>query len=535
MNSPQEVSSAEDKPSQTSVAPELPGAAALGEAPQAESASPPPQPWFARYQQPGSQATTPVPSLMTTQVVPAPLEEAPRLREPILVRPLSQGPAPTTEIFPVLSENARATPLAPRAPTAKVATVAPTAQPSHLATTKRQPILGSEFDKPVDPSSGARQPVSYIVNTPKPVNQRRHPNITSLIGLVFLANVLLIGAFAVWHFNYFTTEIETRLAEVNPTLPTASSSSTSEWKNEVERLRSENTVLQAQMQSLDIAVKQSESAKKASQQNASATLLEQIAGLKTQTQQLQTELQASEKRLAVAEQRNLQQAARMEELSAGFAKLEASAKSAADLPLSPSQSELVLLKERNRLTAYADEAIATGARGPYERLWEAIDDPRLVPLVHAARSEILRVQHYYLSGSRIDRFEIPVGVYFPEASALQDSQLSDEQLIKLLSNQKHPWEVRMKAANLLGRRRSKPTGDALVASIQSDPNLDVVKEATYSFEQMTGFRDKMFEPASLVAWWHEANGAPKPKPEAPAEVRPATPAPSPPSPPTASR
>jgi hypothetical protein len=178
-----------------------------------------------------------------------------------------------------------------------------------------------------------------------------------------------------------------------------------------------------------------------------------------------------------------------------------------DLP--PAQRELVLLKERNRLTAYADEAIATGVRASYDRLWEAMVDPRLANLAHAARAEILRVQNTYLSGSRIDRFDIPVGAYFPQHSGLTDSQLTDGQLIKLLSDAAKPWEVRMKAANLLGTRRSVEVGDALAQAVKSDANLDVVKEATFSFEQMTGYHCKIFDTASLQKWWQEYKANPE--------------------------
>jgi hypothetical protein len=178
--------------------------------------------------------------------------------------------------------------------------------------------------------------------------------------------------------------------------------------------------------------------------------------------------------------------------------------------LTPSQRELVLLKERNRLTAYADEAIATGGRTPYERLWETFDDPQLANLVHAARAEILRVQSAYLSGSRIDRFDIPVADYFPEDSGLTEDQLKDGQLIKLLGDAANPWEVRMKAANLLGTRRSMEAGDALVQAVKSDANLDVVKEATFSFDQMTGYHSKIFDAASLEKWWKEYKANPQP-------------------------
>jgi hypothetical protein len=178
-----------------------------------------------------------------------------------------------------------------------------------------------------------------------------------------------------------------------------------------------------------------------------------------------------------------------------------------------SQSELVLLKERNRLTAFADEAIATGARGPYDRLWDAIEDPRLANLVHAARAEILRVQDCYINGQRvkfyhIQQHQIPVAEIFPDSAALAPAQLSDDQLIQVLQDLKQTWQNRVKAAWHLGQRRSTKVGDALVRAVKSDPILDVAAEATFSFEQITGYHAKLFEVPALEAWWKSYNAKP---------------------------
>jgi hypothetical protein len=258
------------------------------------------------------------------------------------------------------------------------------------------------------------------------------------------------------------------------------------------------------------------------------------------TAKLTSELAGLAKTIADLQQQGEAQKGRLEEMGRVLvdAKTILSAKTAAeskqpppaasslgtDLP--PSQSELVLLKERNRLTAYADEAIATGARAPYQRLWEALDDPRLADLVHAARAEILRVQNFYLGGSRLERFEIPVATYFPEDAALKDTQLKDGQLIKLLHGQKNPWEVRVKAAFILGTRRSMEVGDALIETVKRDENLDVVKEATFSFEQLTGYRSRIFDATSMEEWWKQYRATPTPVP-APAKTTVPAPAPAP--------
>jgi hypothetical protein len=194
------------------------------------------------------------------------------------------------------------------------------------------------------------------------------------------------------------------------------------------------------------------------------------------------------------------------------------------------QSEILYLRDRNRLTAWADEAIATGSRAAYEKLRETLDDPRKVKLIHAAQAEILRVHAFYLSGSRIERFDIPVAQYFPDEAQLKDSQLKDDQIISLLQGKNHPWQVRMKAANLLSPRRSLIVGDALVKAVLEDDNLDVMKEAALSFEQLTGHHPRIFDAAAIAKWWKQYRETPPPpKPKAQPAGAPAAPSASPPA------
>lgn len=252
-------------------------------------------------------------------------------------------------------------------------------------------------------------------------------------------------------------------------------------------------------------------------------LATQTGELKEQTAALRSTLDDLQKRLAASEKRAGETARQV----AGLATLVEDLKKAADkkdaVPAPPpatvegppdSLSDLVLLKERNRLTAYADEAIATGARGPYERLWDAFEDPRLANLVHAARAEILRVQDCYINGQRvkfhnIQQHQIPVAEIFPDSPALAPAQLSDDQLIRVLQDLTQTWQTRVKAAWHLGQRRNTKVGDALVKAIKTDPVLDVAAEATFSFEQITGYHAKLFEVPALEAWWKSYNEKPR--------------------------
>jgi hypothetical protein len=368
---------------------------------------------------------------------------------------------------------------------------------------KRKAILNESMDKAsqlgLPDRAAPPQPTTYIsMNPTRPANTKRNPRIGRFIFLLLVMNTLITAAAGAWIYNRLVTDIETRLAD----LVSVNAGQSHSGGN-------------------------SGTAAPSTPPPASDDLSVVESRLENRLADVQAQLLATQKRLSEAEQLNKQQTQTLKDLMENTANRGAIAtapnasgaqgagSNAGTAPaLSPStQGELVLLKERNRLAGYADEAIATGARAPYDRLWEALDDPRLASLVHAARAEILRVQNYYLSGSRLDAYDIPVASYFPDSAALKDSQLKEDELVTLLANPKHPWQVRMKAANLIGLRRSKNAGDALVKAILEDQNLDVVKEASFSFEQMTGFRARLFEPASVKAWWDQYNstsGGPAP-------------------------
>lgn len=363
-------------------------------------------------------------------------------------------------------------------------------------------------------------------------NQRRTKNLWTLALILVMANALIVAGACAWFYNVFAAEIENRLSdgltrlantpapisEPTPSPPTETTTPKAVpvdlegWKKPVEEMKAE---LQAEIQTGIQAANKAADAK--------------VAQIQSVQSQLQTELKAAQERADAAEERlkayeeqSKAVVTRLRDVAAAAQsedRIKPAVVAAETVPggqqltdkLLPTQSELVLLKERNRLTSLADESIATGAREPYEQLWKAVNDPRMVNLIHGARAEILRVQQFYLSGSRLPKYEIPVADVFPDTPNLRDAQLSDDQLITLLSSPKQIWQNRVKAAWLLGQRKSEKAAEALVKAVKEDKNLDVVKEATFSFEQMTGYRASIFEAKALEAWWKEFNAVPQVK------------------------
>lgn len=355
------------------------------------------------------------------------------------------------------------------------------------STNRRQAILSEDQDKSSLLQHTPLADTTYMVNHSRTSNQRRSRQVGRLFILMFAANVLMLAAGGLWLYSRLAEELEDRLSHIST------------------KALGNTATLQA---------------------SAPADAPPKIdPQYQSRLAKLESALEEAQARLVNAEEQSRRHAASLEAFAASSsappAKQATTEGKTTELPppvmesaLPPQQSELVLLKERNRLTSFADEAIATASRAAYEKLWAALEDSRLANLVHATRSEILRVQNYYLSGSRLEQYQISVADYYPDLANLRDAQLKDDQLISLLSNSKNPWQVRMKSANLLGQRRSTAVGDALVKAIKSDNNLDVVKEATFSFEQMTGYRARIFEINSLDAWWKQYNSVP-PAPNTP--------------------
>ena len=166
--------------------------------------------------------------------------------------------------------------------------------------------------------------------------------------------------------------------------------------------------------------------------------------------------------------------------------------------------ELEILGARNQLTLLADDAITNGSRVAYDKLVilsnDTTQDKRLRD---GAVAELVRVTNFYSSGMRLGAYTLPVNQLFPSSVSRSEEALSTGQLVGLLTNREKSWQVRARAAYLLGSRRGGlPLCEILVGAAKEDPNLDVVKECIVSFEQVTGYRSKQpFDIAGLEEWW----------------------------------
>lgn len=170
--------------------------------------------------------------------------------------------------------------------------------------------------------------------------------------------------------------------------------------------------------------------------------------------------------------------------------------------VTPTQEEFIQLKERNRLTQYADEAIATGMRRPVEVLVEYIRDPQLPHLHDAAQAEYLRaIRAIQLLQREDPGYRLPVAELFKDSSIRDEADVTPAALLKLLADYKLSWEVRVRVCFLLLGSPLPETNAQLIKSIKEDPSLDVAKHAQLALEQRVKKRFRLFDIPAIEEWF----------------------------------
>lgn len=230
----------------------------------------------------------------------------------------------------------------------------------------------------------------------------------------------------------------------------------------------------------------------------------QILRLQKQVDELRQGQSASDERLKTLAERLLQTSADAAGKPAPSATDVAAAIQIASVI--PSQSaagaELWLMKERNRLTAYADEAIAEGSSEALSSLWASLRDPEMERLRHGVQTEIIRVQNHYVRISRLpDDYRLPVSDLFPGKGLRTEADLQPAQLITLLQDQMQPMFVRARAAYVLGGHPTQAVGEALMSAMKNDPSLDVAREAQRTLTEFYGMAVPVLHTPAAEAWW----------------------------------
>jgi len=122
-------------------------------------------------------------------------------------------------------------------------------------------------------------------------------------------------------------------------------------------------------------------------------------------------------------------------------------------------------------------------------------------LLERARAAVIEVKLSYIGITRIKGIEIHRTK--EDGTRIEEDDFETIWLIEDLINHQN-WRIRIKAANLLAKRKEIDVPEVLLEAMENDPNLWVRKEALDSFERVTGFiaRDVFqFETGEPREWY----------------------------------
>ena len=122
-------------------------------------------------------------------------------------------------------------------------------------------------------------------------------------------------------------------------------------------------------------------------------------------------------------------------------------------------------------------------------------------LLERARAAVIEVKLSYIGTTRIKGIEIHRTK--EDGTRIEEDDFETIWLIEDLLNHQN-WRIRIKAANLLVKRKEIDVPEVLLEAMENDPNLWVRKEALDSFERVTGFiaRDVFqFETGEPREWY----------------------------------
>jgi hypothetical protein len=148
--------------------------------------------------------------------------------------------------------------------------------------------------------------------------------------------------------------------------------------------------------------------------------------------------------------------------------------------------------------ALADRGISESSRKSLDKLKKISQSAPDTQTRRAAYAEYGRVIAFW-ENMREDG-ESPK-IILPDGSIKEISNLSTEELIKLLLNDKR-WVVRRKSAQLLGSKKMFIVAEALIKAIKTDENIEVVRDSYRSFIDITNMPEsEKGEIDKAIHWW----------------------------------
>lgn len=162
-------------------------------------------------------------------------------------------------------------------------------------------------------------------------------------------------------------------------------------------------------------------------------------------------------------------------------------------------SELTKLKQRNEITKLGDKAINFADRASFHNLQIIAGTDKDPDLSVAAGTQMRLVKGYWMTSSSVKPGRHTI-------DGRHGANLKTSELIDVLVTDKDSGNRnnRILAAKALRNRTQKGVPDALLKSIREDPDLEVVANSMFAFEDVTGFPSPdIFNYEPVEAWWKD--------------------------------
>lgn len=145
-----------------------------------------------------------------------------------------------------------------------------------------------------------------------------------------------------------------------------------------------------------------------------------------------------------------------------------------------------------------NKAIANGDREAYLKLTEIAKD--FGKDRNVALSEIGRIKSHHYNMTSIPNIKLEI--YDDKNKLVPENNLTTEKLIEiLLLNPQYLFRAR--SAQILANRNEKYVHEALLLSIFSDNNIEILRESTWAFEKLTGYKSPdFFSPYGCLGFWY---------------------------------
>lgn len=165
------------------------------------------------------------------------------------------------------------------------------------------------------------------------------------------------------------------------------------------------------------------------------------------------------------------------------------------------EQQVKILEKRSELTRLADKAIANGDSKAFEDLKKYTSQNVSENISDTAKAELLRVKKFYIGMTRIKGRDISYKGLL--GRKYTGDEISTSVLIKNLKTNSD-WRVRVKSAELLGKRKEENIAKVLLKAVKEDENLNVRKEALDAFEKVSGYQSSdVLDYKPALEWWEE--------------------------------